>query len=187
MAQPTSIPTPSQDRAANLWTVPRVGRPPVDRRSRDLGFPATLVDMTDSPLTPTISTQADLQDAWRKLMGPWGFGGHSIWMMLILDDRPLPQLTEITDAEEPPDTELVAGLVEVLQRLDRELAPGARFAFLRSRPGVDAITGVDRAWASTLYDAARRAAVPCEVVHLATRGAVRPVPQDDIGVAATSA
>lgn len=139
--------------------------------------------MTREPFAPTIRTQAELQDVWRHFMGPSGFGSASLWMMLVLDDRPLPQLTEVTDADAPPDEQDLDGLVRLLQMLEEEVAPGARFAFLRSRPGTDAVTEEDRAWAAALYDAARRAAVPCEVVHLATRGAVRPIPHDELGAA----
>ena len=131
---------------------------------------------------PVLATQTDLEHAWRELMGPWSYGRHSIWMMLVVDDRPLPQLTEIDEAEDPPDPEHVDGLAEVLRMLDREVAPGMRVAFLRSRPGKDVVTDTDRAWAGSLYAAARRAAVPCEVVHLATRGAIRPLPADVVGI-----
>ena len=84
---------------------------------------------------PVLTTQSQLEDAWRELMGPWSYGGHSVWMMLIVDDRPLPQLTEIADAAHPPDTEQLDGLAKLLAMLDREVAPGLRVAFLRSRPG----------------------------------------------------
>ncbi|HXH78955.1 hypothetical protein [Nocardioides sp.] len=42
------------------------------------------------------------------------------------------------------------------------------------------ITETDRLWAMTLYAAARLADVGCEVVHLATLDAIRPIPQDDV-------
>lgn len=131
---------------------------------------------------PVLTTQAQLEHAWRELMGPWSYGRHSVWMMLIVDDRPLPQLTEIEEALHPPDTDQVDGLAEILLTLDREVAPGLRVAFLRSRPGKGTITDTDRAWATCLYAAARRAAVPCEVVHLATRGSIRPIPADVVGI-----
>lgn len=131
---------------------------------------------------PVLTTQAQLEDAWRELMGPWSFGGHSVWMMLICDDRPLPRLTEIGEADHPPDPDQYDGLATLLQHLDRDLAPGFRVAFLRSRPGKDVITDTDRAWASSLYASARRAGVPCEVVHLATRGSIRPIPADVVGI-----
>jgi len=131
---------------------------------------------------PVLTTQARMEDAWRELMGPWSFSGHSVWMMLIVDDRPLPHLTEIAEAEDPPDTSDADGLADLLLMVDNEVAPGARVAFLRSRPGKDVVTDSDRAWARSLYASARRAGMPCEVVHLATRGAIRPIPADVIGI-----
>jgi hypothetical protein len=131
---------------------------------------------------PVLTTQTQVEDAWRELMGPWSFGRHSVWMMLVVDDRPLPQLTEISECEDPPDASHVDGLAEILLMLDREVAPGVHVAFLRSRPGKGTITDTDRAWARSLYAAARRAGVPCEVVHLATRGDIRPIPADVIGI-----
>ena len=136
---------------------------------------------------PVLTTQSQLEDAWRELMGPWSYGGHSVWMMLIVDDRPLPQLTEIAEAADPPGAEELDGVARLLAMLEREVAPGVRVAFLRSRPGRSTITDTDRAWATGLYAAARRAAVPCEVVHLATRGSIRPIPADVVGIRQSSA
>lgn len=131
---------------------------------------------------PVLTTQSELESAWRHLMGPWSYGRHSVWLMLIVDDRPLPQLTEITEAADPPGVDQLGGLTDLLTMLEHDVAPGFRVAFLRSRPGKDIVTDLDRTWASRLYAAARRAAVPCEVVHLATRGAIRPIPADVIGL-----
>jgi hypothetical protein len=132
---------------------------------------------------PVIQTQADLQTVWRTLMGPLGFGGHSIWLMFIgADDRPVPQLTQIEDAEEPPDTQALDGLAEVLRSVVDDLVPGGRVACLRSRPGRSAVTAEDRAWASGLYDACRRAGLPAEVVHLATDEELLPLPLDELPI-----
>lgn len=97
---------------------------------------------------PVLTTQAQLEDARRELMGPWSFGRHSVWMMFICDDRPLPHLTEIADAADPPDTAMLDGLARNLMAVEHEVAPG----------------------------------MPCEVVHLTTRGAIRPVPADVVGI-----
>jgi hypothetical protein len=135
---------------------------------------------SEMPFRPLIRTQADLEHAWRHLMEPLGFSGHSIWMMLVDgDDRPIPQLNEIEDAVEPPEPGEVDGLAELLRRLHADVAPQARFAFLRSRPGGGGINPDDRGWAHALYDAARRARVPIEVVHLATDHDLVPIPMDD--------
>ena len=142
--------------------------------------------MTTERFAPTVRSQADLEAAWRHLMGPWSFGGQSVWMMLVVDDVPLPQLVEITEADEP-DPELNTNFATLLRMLEDEVVPGARFAFLISRPGSGFITTLDRRWASALYDAARAAAVSCEVVHLATKGAIRPIPPDELDALASTA
>ena len=137
-----------------------------------------------TPQEFTIRSQADLESVWRTLMKPLGFDRSSIWMMLIgPDDRPLPQVMEIDEVDEAPVEELVAGLAGVLQQLREELLPEGRFAFLRSRPGADGITADDRDWATALYDAARRAGVPVEVVHRACDVDLLPVPLDELRVA----
>ena len=142
--------------------------------------------MTRERFEPTIRSQTDLEAAWRHLLGPWSFGEQSVWMMLIVDDVPLPQLTEITETDEP-DVEITANLAALLRRLEDDVVPGARFAFLLSRRGSGFITALDRRWASALYDAARAAAVSCEVVHLATKGAIRPIPPDELDALAPTA
>src|SRR4051794_6797831 len=136
---------------------------------------------------PHLRSQSDLEDAWRRLMGPWGFDGETLWMFLVLaDDQPLPHLSEITEAEVPPDAETQRSMAELFRLLDEQAGPGARFAFLRSRPGGPALTDDDRAWAAGLYAACRLAGVGGEAVHLATGGRVRPVPPDELAPPASA-
>jgi hypothetical protein len=141
--------------------------------------------MTDhnQPFRPLIRTQADLEHAWRHLMQPLGFGDHSIWMMVIDGDRPIPQLSEFAGAVTPPEAEEVDGLAELMRRLQADVAPTARFAFLRSRPGAGGPNPDDLGWAQALYDAARLARVPVEVVHLAHDHDLVPIPMDDLPAA----
>lgn len=131
---------------------------------------------------PTIRSQSDLLDAWSHLMQPLGFSGHAVWMMMIgPDDRPVPHLTEITEAELPPVAdEEVSGFAEMLRMLRDEIVPDARFAFLRARPGSAGITEADRAWAVALYEAGRIAGVPVEVVHRACDVDLVPIPMDEV-------
>jgi hypothetical protein len=85
--------------------------------------------MPDPPFRPVIHTQADLEQMWRRLMSPLGFARHTIWMVVVRDDRPIPQVMEIVetpDAPEPDDVAAFAGVLELLAR------PDTRFAFLRS-------------------------------------------------------
>ena len=53
--------------------------------------------------SPQITTQADLELAWRHLMGPFGYDHRSVWWMLIRpDDHPIPHLAELEDADDVP-------------------------------------------------------------------------------------
>lgn len=138
----------------------------------------------DLPFRPIIRCQADLEHAWRHLMEPLGFSRHSIWMMLIGDDdRPIPRITEIDGAVTPPEPREVDGLAELLRRLRADVAPRARFAFLRSRPGGGGVGPDDRGWAEALYAAARLARTPIEIVHLAHDHDLVPIPMDDLPAA----
>lgn len=137
-----------------------------------------VADMTDAPYRPVLRTQQDVEAAWTHLMGPWGFGSASLWMIVIgPDDVPIPQLHEWTDLDDEPDPDLVPLLAH---RLEEEVPPGHRVGFLRSRPGTATVTASDLRWAAHLYDATRAADVPCEVVHLATARCVVPLPMDDV-------
>jgi hypothetical protein len=137
----------------------------------------TLVGMTFAPI---IRTQTDLERAWRQLMGPWGYGRHSLWLMVIQDDVPVPQLTEIDECVEPPDAELTESFAHLLGALAGDLGGDPRFAVLRTRPGTGAVTDDDRAWARCVYGAAATAEVGCEIVHLGTEGSIRPLPPDEV-------
>ena len=137
----------------------------------------------NQPFRPRIRTQADLEHAWRHLMQPLGFGDHSIWMMVINGDRPIPQLSEIVGAVAPPEAEEVDGLAELMRRLRADVSPSVRFAFLRSRPGSGGPNSHDLGWALALYDAARLAHVPIEIVHLANDHDLVPIPMDDLPAA----
>jgi hypothetical protein len=136
---------------------------------------------TDLP--ELVRDQAELELLWRTLMQPLGWSRSSIWVLLVeADGHPVRQLTEIVDDGTVPDGDQLAGFCEWLASLTDELFPGARVAFLRSRPGRGGLVDDDRDWAERLYAAARRAAVPCEVVHVATDTEVVPVPLDEISV-----
>jgi hypothetical protein len=131
---------------------------------------------------PVVRSQFELEAVWQHLMDSQtrgrGFDGHSLWLLVIdADDRPFPQITEITEAVEPPDDEMVSSLATFLDGLAED---GRRFAFLRSRPGHGGLTPDDRAWARSLYDAGRRAGVPLEVVHRACDHDLVAVPMDDV-------
>jgi hypothetical protein len=138
--------------------------------------------MTREPCRPTISTQADLEQVWRELMGPGGFGAASVWVLVIgADDRPVPQLIEISGVDEPPTATELPQLASFLsEHLEYVGDAGSRVAFLRTRPGSPTLTDRDRAWACALFETARRLGRACEPVHLGTPGEVRPIPPDEL-------
>ncbi|CUR58980.1 conserved hypothetical protein [metagenome] len=136
----------------------------------------------EPPHTPAIRSQQDLEQTWRRLMGPLGFSRHQLWVMLIeADHRPLPHLIEIPDARWPPDAREIEALGKFLAGLHRGVVGAeGRVAFLRSRPGRDGVLERDRAWARALYDACRAHHIPCEIVHLATDDRLLPLDDEDI-------
>jgi hypothetical protein len=130
---------------------------------------------------PTIRTQKDLEDAWRTLMQPLGFAGHSIWLMFIeASGTPLPHLSQIEEAVKPPSPTEQESFVQFLGALRDEMRTGDRLVFLRSRPGRAVVDAVDRAWAQSLYAACRDARITTDVVHLAGDDDVVPIPLDDL-------
>ncbi|WP_341927900.1 hypothetical protein [Nocardioides psychrotolerans] len=132
-----------------------------------------------------IQTQSDLEQAWRTLMGPLGFGGHSVWLVLLEPDgTTTPMIMEITESEEPLDESMQTSLAELLRLLTTETVPDGRVAFLRTRPGRDGVSAADRRWATALYAACRLAGVRHEVVHVANDVMLHPVPLDALGSAA---
>lgn len=138
--------------------------------------------MTNEPFDPVIRSQADLESAWRQLMEPLGFGGWSLWLMLVQpDDTPARQLTRIEECEGHPEPAMLAGLAEMLRHLIGDAGPGHRWAILRSRPGRGGVDDLDRAWARGIYEACAVGGVPLEVVHLATDEVLVPIPMDDVG------
>jgi hypothetical protein len=144
--------------------------------------------MDKEPFRPTIRTQADLENAWHHLISPLGFTSHSVWMMVIEPThQPVPHLTQIQEADFPPDDEEQRGFAEFLRGLaDDLLEPGSRIAFLISRPGRNGAGARDRTWAAALYRSCRLAGVPCETVHLATDGELLPLPLDDLDASMTA-
>jgi hypothetical protein len=149
----------------------------VDDRSHGRLRASTVEVMTDTPFRPLLHTQSDLETMWRRLMTPLGFSGHTLWMVVVQDDRPMPKVLEIVETSDVPDEEDVAAFAGVLGHLAE---PDTRFAFLRSRPGGGTPDVSDRAWARALHEAGRRAGARIDVVHLAHDHDVLPIALDDL-------
>ncbi|QWC84179.1 hypothetical protein KLP28_11300 [Nocardioidaceae bacterium] len=136
---------------------------------------------SDQPLSPAdaplhIQSSHDAERLWRALMGPLGFGGHSLWIQLLDGQHVTKQMVQIEECDDLPDDD-PEPLSIVLATLS-ELVDAPRFAFLRSRPGSGAPDELDRRWISMMYAACRLAGVSCEIVHLAHDRDIVPVPMD---------
>jgi hypothetical protein len=135
--------------------------------------------MTDR-YRPLIRSQAELLDAWRRLIRPLGFHRRSLWLLMIdRDSRPIPAMTEITDLPDAPDEDTTGGVGHLLGHLVPEGDAG-RWALLLSRPGAHSTDESDRLWVGALYDTLRQHGVPHDVIHLATDVEIRPVPLDEV-------
>jgi hypothetical protein len=142
-----------------------------------------VTDMNDNDATyrPILRTQADLDAAWRHLIGALTFDARSVWLMTIeADQRPFPHLTEFSGLDDLPRAAFLRQLTGLLRRIFEEFPPD-RLAFLVSRPGDDGVRPADRAWALALHQLARDLSLACDVVHLATDCGVVPVPLDELG------
>ena len=128
----------------------------------------------------TVRSAADVERLWRALMGPWGFGRRSLWILLLDGEHVTKQLLQIDDCDGIPDAELDGDALQQMLRVMAESADRPVFAFLRSRPGVGSPDASDRGWISMAYAASRATGLPCEVVHLAHDRDVLPVPMDDL-------
>ena len=146
------------------------------------------MDDTIPPLTspgdlPRIDTQEDLHALWRMLMGPLGFGGHSLWVHLLDEDgRPTPVILQIEDLPRVPDLAVRENLTRFLSHLVQD-APGS-FAFLLSRPGRKGITEAERSWAEALCDVTRHLGLRPWPVHRANDQELVVIAPDDLAATA---
>ncbi|TIC85906.1 hypothetical protein E8D34_12455 [Nocardioides sp. GY 10113] len=117
-------------------------RAPDDRAPDDrAGFPPLL----PPDQMPPIVDQRSLERTWRALMGPLGFAGPQLWVMILAEGRPL-GLTKVEAAPLRPEPGEVAGLLDLLRDV---VAADEELAFLFARPGRTR-SGDDVAWARLL-------------------------------------
>ncbi|MFT4083344.1 MAG: hypothetical protein QM638_12230 [Nocardioides sp.] len=134
------------------------------------------------PFTPLISSQADLEEAWRRLMRPLGWSRRALWFLCLGDDdRPLPVIHEVSDLPEPFEPDDAAKAAELWRVMLDEFAPDGSLAVLLVRPGTGSPDPLDARIAAALYAACRRARVPTQVIHLAHDHAILPIPYDVVG------
>ncbi|HEY5853657.1 MAG TPA: hypothetical protein VIW24_06275 [Aldersonia sp.] len=113
-----------------------------------------------------IHSPTDLQQRWRALMGPLGFGERLVWMAVIGPDNRFTKALTQVEIDCPPDEQVANNLVWAMGEAIGEVAD-VRMAALLTRPGSGGISDTDRAWARLLTDAAARHRVRFEPVFRA--------------------
>ncbi len=127
--------------------------------------------MTTNPTELQVRTPADLATVWRRVMGPWGPGLRSLWLVFLDDDgRPQPVVMPIDDMPLEPEAALTAGLARILGEARHLGEP----VLLLSRPGHAGMTDADRRWGRALAPLSRWP------VHLYTSSGVRVFAPDDL-------
>lgn len=120
---------------------------------------ATIVCMTyaDPPpllppdQLPAIHDRADLEHAWRALVGELGFGCRSLWLLFLTPDgRPAGPLLTIDDLPDGPHDVAVDDLADLCRTILDGPGGGGSVAVLMTRPGRGPWHVGDRAWARFL-------------------------------------
>jgi hypothetical protein len=125
-------------------------------------FPIPHISTANEP----IHSPADLQQRWRALMGPLGFGERLIWMAVIGPDNRFTKALTQVEINCPPMEEVANNTVWAMIEAMGDPAD-VRLAALLTRPGSGGISDTDRAWARLLTDAAARHRVRFEPVFRA--------------------
>ncbi len=129
---------------------------------------------------PRIRTQIELQRHWQRLTPRFGRPQWGLRFLFIGPDGSSTTTARLHGVDGPLDAE---GQAELGRLIDYLLEDGRhlwRIAALITRPGPAVVVRRDLEWAATVHDAARRARVACEIVHLAAGGTVLPLPPDDM-------
>ena len=132
---------------------------------------------------PPLRTQEDLHEVWRMLMGPLGFGGHSLWMLVLDDDaRPTSALLQIEDLPPLPTNDVARNMKQFLAHLLPHRQGTA--VFLLTRPGRTPVTAGERRWAEFLTDLVCDAKLPTWPVHRANDVELVVIAPDDLAAIA---
>lgn len=130
---------------------------------------------------PPIRNQRDLEEHWRSLMGPLGFGERQLWVGFIdADDMMTPLLLQINDLPGLPTRDSLDSLMFVAEQTLAEQLPEGRLAVLLCRPGSSHLTEPDLSWARGLTSAAQRNGIPMEPVHFASDERLQVFAPDDL-------
>jgi hypothetical protein len=132
-------------------------------------------------LTSRIRTAAQLEQFWRALLEPLGFGQRTLWVQLLAEDGlPIPQTIQIDDVPLEQEPAMCRSLMEICSTVLEENAPDGSVAVLLSRPGRDGMREDDRCWARDLTEAGAELGVNLWPVHLANDLRLQVFAPDDL-------
>lgn len=127
-----------------------------------------------------IRSQFELQRHWQRVSRGFGEQRWGLRLCFLAPDGSCTKVARLDHLAGPLDHDQRADFIGVLDFVLEDRRQWWRLAVLITRPGPAVLVGGDVEWAASLYDAARRARVPCEVVYLAAGGKVVPLPPDDM-------
>lgn len=130
---------------------------------------------------PPIITEHDLQQHWRALMGPLGFGQTRLWVILIDPDGfVLPSVVVLEENSAAPDHVMIDNLTSRLREVLDDAGMGVRIAALWTRPGRGSMRGTDRAWLRALHQGFACGRLDAWPLHFANDAYLRIVAPDDL-------
>jgi hypothetical protein len=139
------------------------------------------------PYAPVLRTQADVEAAWRHLINPLGWPEPRLWFMFVdAEGVPFPQLCQIEEVPSEIADDGATNVATLMHDLIQEHGFD-RVELLLCRPGGGPPNRSDRKNAAELYGACAVAAVPLDVIHLATDQDFWPIPLDALGEIRTPA
>ncbi|WP_250149993.1 hypothetical protein [Mycolicibacter acidiphilus] len=123
-----------------------------------------------------IHSPADLQERWRALMGPLGFGERLLWLGFIGPDHRFVKMLSRVPLRPRPQARVLHELMSAVHRLlDRDDLTGSRVALLLTGPGRGGVSPADRIWSARLVEAAARFDIPLEPIFAANDEVLLPV------------
>jgi hypothetical protein len=117
--------------------------------------------------TDPAFSAADLQQRWRALMGPLGFGERLLRFAFMGPDRCLIKILGDVEIGPAPERPVIENLMSALREILCDMEPNTTVALLLTRPGPGGISSLDRQWSTMLTEAATEYGVPIEPVFRA--------------------
>jgi hypothetical protein len=114
--------------------------------------------------TDPIDSPADLQQRWRALVGPLGFGERLLQFVFVGPDRRMIKVLSEVPVSASPDLSAIVELMGALRGILDKADGGTTVALLITRPGAGAISTADRKWSAVLTEAAAEFGIPIEPV-----------------------